>query len=379
MSHQIWRCSVALVVLLLGIAFAVGAEEEKPSFFKSLRDRLGGQSDSPGGDAESTNIKDIDKVSKYAAVVLDRECPRLVQPYKLTDNFASLTVFAAKEGFNTLTRMVMTPKGSAKAERIPKATKLAANQLNWLPMAAEVRYGEHLHQEETNTLDRESRLGKRHYPTVDAMLQTMLSQVNEPHEYEFKLFILKNATRNAVARPGGFLYIDQGLVDDPSAHLKAHFALAHEIAHVLQRHETKELQSLVIDSASSRDDLVKLMRGIRKDPGLIVSHVKMGKNRFTRHHIDQELQSDSCAVRLLGRVLPDAQALADSLNAFLRDLPPPEPGEAPATAATGAGALGATIQDIVDSPIKRHPTSDERFKNLRTIYEDVLRHKAAAR
>jgi predicted Zn-dependent protease len=125
--------------------------------------------------------------------------------------------------------------------------------------------------------------------------------------------------------------------------------------------------------------LVKLVTGMSKDPGVILAHVKAEKNLFTRHHIDQELQADSCGARLLGRVLPDAQALADSLNAFLRDLPPPEPVEPRPVAHSQADKLAETFTDVVDTPMRRHPTSEERSRNLKAIYNEVLKDKAAGR
>jgi predicted Zn-dependent protease len=244
-------------------------------------------------------------------------------------------------------------------------------------MNAEVLYGERLHAEETNLLDRDSRLGKKHYPTADRMLQESLSKIGEPHDYEFKVFILKNSTRNAVARPGGFLYIDQGLIEDPAGHPKAYFAFAHEVAHVLQRHETKELQSMIVDSISSRDELVKTIFGVKKDPRIIFTHVKAKKNLFTRHHVDQELQADSCAAKLLSRVFPDLRSLANSLNAFLKDLPAPERTQPQPPPKSETDKLAATVHDIVDTPINRHPSSEERYRNLRAIYNEIMKENVS--
>lgn len=331
--------------------------------------------------AARTQTKEITKLSPRASVVLDRNCPLLVQPFTLSDNAASLAVFSAREAVSEVGKRLIGNMGNVFARGLPSmapqgsqlsaSTKLAAKQLNWLPMTAEVAYGERLHQDEAAILDRDSRIGQKHYPTADRMLEDVLAAVGQPHEYQFRLFLLKNSSRNAIARPGGFLYLDQGLVDDPAHHPKAYFALAHEVAHVLQRHETKELQSNVIDSISSKDDLAKVITGSRGDPNLILSYVKIEKNRFTRHHVDQELQADSCAARLLGRALPDQKALAASIDAFLNDLPQPEPVNAPPPSQTDDARLARTVHDVVDTPIKRHPNNQERLQNLRSIYAEI--------
>ena len=367
--------------LALSLASGLGASADEPSPSASKRSpdtKPGVERAQPSTEDGGVRVKEITKVSRFASVVLDKHCPDLVQPYTLTDNLASLGAFALKQGVEKIGDGVANLfRGStavpASVAKIPASTKLAAKQLNWLPMRAEVAYGESAHREETNVLERGSRLGRTHYPPADGMLRGLLATLHETHEYDFKLFILKNSTRNAVARPGGFLYLDQGLVDDPKQHPKAHFALAHEVAHVLQRHETKDLQSMVVDSISSTEDLTKTMWAVRSDPTVILTRVKARKNLFTRHHIDQELQADSCAVRLLSRFFANRQDLANSLQAFLKDLPAAEPTRPIRPPQSDAEKLTASVHDIVDTPIKRHPTSQERYQNLRTIYDEMVK------
>ena len=136
---------------------------------------------------------------------------------------------------------------------------------------------------------------------------------------------------------------------------------------------------MVVDSVPSKGELVKMVSGAAKDPKVILARVKAKKNLFTRHHIDQELQADSCAAKLLGRVFPDPRRLAESLNAFLRDLAPSESGKSRPAASSPANPLVETTTDIVDSPVRRHPTSEERVRNLRAIYQEVVREKASGR
>ena len=335
---------------------------------------------SQNGRAQMTpdiQIKEIREVSPNALVVLEKNCPDLVQPYKLSDNFVSLGAFSAKavaKDLGVAVRNVLQgrpARGPKKAELVDSA-RLAAKQLNWLPMNAELLYGEESHKAETNILERDGKLGKKYYPTADQLLTQLLSTIKEKHDYEFKLFILKNATRNAIARPGGYLYLDQGLLESPEYLAKANFALSHEIAHVLQRHETKELQSMVVDSINSKEELLKVMTKVKTEPKVILVHVKTGKDTFTQHHVDQELQSDSCAARLLSRVIFDRQELGNTLNAFLQDMPAPEPPKPRPAANSDAEKLAGLGHEIVNTPLKRHPNSAERRDNLRKIYQEIL-------
>ena len=333
--------------------------------------------------SDSIRTKEITKLSPKASVVLDKNCPTIVQPYTLTDNAATLALFSAKEAVSDIGGRLLESAGSLlkgggrpsiapASSKLTASTKLAAKQLNWLPMATEVAYGERLHQDEPALLERDSKLGLKHYPVADKILAQILDSVGEPQEYQFKLYILKNASRNAAARPGGFLYLDQGLVDDPAQLPKAYFALAHEVAHVLQRHETKELQSTIVDSVSSKDDLMRIMTTSQGNPTAALAYIKIEKNRLTQHHVDQELQADSCAVRLLSRALPDQKTLVASINAFINDLPKADSHVTAVSAPqSDEGKLARSVHDIVDTPAKRHPNNEERLQNLRSIYSEL--------
>ncbi|QCY11763.1 MULTISPECIES: M48 family metalloprotease [Pseudomonas] len=328
-------------------------------------------------------VKQITTLSPRALVVLDKNCPELVQPYQLTDNFASLAVFSMKESIKDLPGQLGHLLGKTPAQpgtdKLSDSTRLAAKQLNWMPMTAEELYAERQHNARTDVLSRESKLGRKYYPTADKMLREILASVDEPYDYRFKLFILKTSNRNALALPGGYLYIDQGLLDSPERQPKAYFALAHEVSHVLQRHETKEMQSLVVDSFSVKKELIDTLEAAKSNPAIVVDRVKLEKGQFTKHHVDQELQADSCAVRMLSHVYPNNKDLAASINAFEADLPKMEPS-APAKPPSNDGeALAESMHDIVKSPVMRHPNTRERTENLQAIYREVSSATTAAK
>jgi Zn-dependent protease with chaperone function len=324
------------------------------------------------------HIKDLDHLPSRALVVVDRHCAELVQPYRLTDNFASLSVFGLKEGLEAmpgqLNKMLGTGGADAgtRSDKLGDSAKRAAKQLNWMPMSAEVLYAERQHQARQNELlARDSKQGRKYYPTADKILSDILASIHEPYDYQFKLFIVTSDEHNALALPGGYLYLDKGLLTTPQLQQKAYFALAHEIAHVLQRHETKEMQSVVVDSFSAKSDLLKLMKSAQGNPKAVVDRIKLEKGQFTRHHIDQELQADSCAVKMLSRVYPTRQQLAESLNAFIKDLPAATADPTTQAASNQALAMAGDVEDIVKSPAMRHPNTQERKANLQEIYQEV--------
>lgn len=341
-----------------------------------------GKADTAGQGGE-LQPKVITRVAPIASIMLEKNCPSIVQPYRISDNLASAFTYGASQWLTGLANaggaLFSGRASAAQPTQVLASAKLAAKQLNWLPMEVETMYGERSHREETMLLERDSKLGQRYYPIADRMLQQVLAQVRQPHNYHFKLFIVKTSSHNALSRPGGYLYLDQGMLEKPAGYPKAYFAIAHEVAHVLQRHETMELQSMVIDSFAIKEDMQKTIVSAAANPEAVLARARIGKNQFIRHHIDQELQADSCAARILSTVFADPRELADSLNAFLNELPEPPPAAAPTVPATDVEKLAATVHDLVDKPIHVHPTSIEREQNLRAMYQEVAGSQMSSR
>lgn len=69
-----------------------------------------------------------------------------------------------------------------------------------------------------------------------------LSAVSERKDIEYRFFILADKELNALSLPGGFIYINKGLLDILNADELA-FVLGHEIGHVTARHAVKKIQS----------------------------------------------------------------------------------------------------------------------------------------
>ncbi|MDQ2641734.1 MAG: M48 family metalloprotease [Pseudomonadota bacterium] len=332
----------------------------------------------PGGEAPMLRAQEV----------TDKLCKRIVQPFRISDNLigAATTGVKAKAGSVACRLRGNCPTGD-DAER---AVRERLIQSNWLPMQAEVRYGERAHALMADlVLERDSRLGKPSYQLADAMLAELTANLREEHPYELKLFVLKNETRNAVAMPGGYLYLDHGLLSDAKYHDKARFALAHELAHVFQRHETRALQALIVDSYGTQDDLGKLLDDMKRKPDAVIDRVQLEKDVYVRHQIDQELQSDACSARILARAYPEGGKAPDAVRAFVQDLPATEPAPASAAAKQASPAaagqsrpapqqavgIGVKMQELAASPDSRHPTSAERVKNLQIVQADVASTK----
>lgn len=342
---------------------------------------------------------------QVSLVVVDKNCSTVVEPFKITENLGTLIKDTVGGLLGGLKDRIANRGAKPDPKQISEEARLRAKRMNWLPMNVEVMYGQRLHDQETLILERDKPDGKKYYPVAEKILEDVKKGIGTAHEYDFRLFILKQPGRNALARPGGFLYLDAGLLKDPKQLDKAYFAVAHEVSHVLKRHETRELQGLIIDSFETTEDL-KLIANASNNAEAILAKVKINKDQYTRHHMDQELQADACAARVLRESYQSDPKLAATISSFLKELTPPTREELEAeTNALAAKAdvaaktaeieaaqaqggkkakkkekeekvedaldASALAYDVVTSPARRHPNSKERTENLTSMYAQL--------
>ena len=334
--------------------------------------------------AGSASVQIGRKQVEVATVELDPSCSRLVTPFEPSDNVSELLALgatmagqsasdSASEYLRNLGKSTpVMGRAAADLKRgLPMSLRRAALRMNWLPMSLEQMYGRRtLDELQTGNrlMPREGRYGVAQYRIADAMFAQVLAGVKEPHPYKFELFISTDSSQNAKAYAGGYVVIDDALIKQPELHDKAYFALAHEVAHVLQRHETRALQARVIDSlalSAGLPELIKTIHQAHSEPAAVLRLVMGGKLMFEKHAESQELQSDSCAVRLLDLGLANDQRLLAAVQGFVKSLP--KQVVAPAQAKPNAIEEVTKLADLVSRPVDAHPTTEARVKNLGTM------------
>lgn len=325
--------------------------------------------------ASALGAKDIaqEPTSDRALQVEDMSCSVMVVPQDAAATGTNVVVKTGKKAVGYVARGVVdifrgtkkTIDAEAGKKELSTTYRAELKRGNWLPMTTEVEYGRRSHDLIADSLlERDSELGKLLYPRADALLDEIKRGIDKPYDYDFKVFIREESTLNAMALPGGFLYLDAGLLKDRLQHDKARFALAHEVGHVLQRHETRELQGLIVDSYQDGKELQEAVANSRqgKDQALaLLKNVKISKDSYVRHTLDQELQADACSVRLIFSAYPGGKELSASINAFIESLPATLP------TAKSPPAFPAVVHDFVTLPADRHPNSAERTKHLHEV------------
>ena len=232
----------------------------------------------------------------------EKLCSTLVAPFKITSSGKKVVLNTLKS--NGL--MILKGKvfGGVKSdETLLDKAKAKAKEVNWLPMSQEITYGREINKkiiEGNGDVIKRTKKGKvkDNYAKADKLLNKILTEVDEDHEYQFKILLINNMDVNATALPGGFLHINIGVLDSAEAEL----VLSHEIGHVFRRHQTMEAQTRLIDTVDSVEELKFLLKGDNKTYEDIIARAVGLFGDSSSFSRQQELQADACAVRLAARV-----------------------------------------------------------------------------
>ncbi|MFG0316486.1 MAG: M48 family metallopeptidase [Planctomycetota bacterium JB042] len=169
---------------------------------------------------------------------------------------------------------------------------------------------------------------------VDAIAARLLAHA-PAHPYTFEFVLVRDETVNAFAAPGGFVVVHTGLLAHAASAEEVAGVVAHEMAHVLERHSVRQLVrevgfwALVAATFGSVDGL----------GGVVVDGARnLAQLDFSR---DQERAADD-----LGYALLRAASLpTDGMVTFFERLAEDEPG--------------------VPALLSTHPGSAERAERLR--------------
>ncbi len=71
-----------------------------------------------------------------------------------------------------------------------------------------------------------------------------IAAVSDRKEIDYYFQVLDDAMVNAVSLPGGYVYVNSGLLDKVSSDDELACVLAHEIGHIVARHSIKKLQAM---------------------------------------------------------------------------------------------------------------------------------------
>lgn len=155
---------------------------------------------------------------------------------------------------------------------------------------------------------------------------------------------------NAFALPGGQVFVTTGMLEILRSEAELAHVLAHEIAHVDQRHAIEQLHTRIVMERVGLDDIgavVDLPRML----------IRMGYRKY------QELEADSAGLRFTTAADYDPRA---GVSLFER-LTPPDSAATPGRAATPLGESLGAVAGALGSYFDTHPATEQRISRLRQL------------
>jgi len=149
---------------------------------------------------------------------------------------------------------------------------------------------------------------------VDRLGARLAEAVDEPPFEQFTFFLVHDDTLNAFAAPGGYIGIHSGLLQAADNEAQLASVLAHEIAHVTQRHLAK---AFAANQRNQYKTLAAVVAGIilaSENPQAAEAAVATGQASEAQRRINytraNEYEADRLGIRLLARAGFDAGAMA---------------------------------------------------------------------
>jgi len=202
-------------------------------------------------------------------------------------------------------------------------------------------------------------------PEVSDYIQEIghsLSSHAEEGEHQFNYFVVRDPAINAFAMPGGFIAINSGLIIATRNENELAGVMAHETAHVTQRHLVRGMidqthAGLVSMAAMLAAILVGATAG-RGDPGAMEGAILATQSAAIQHQINytrsQEFEADRVGIGTMASAGYDPLAMASFFEALERSGPEP--------------SRTKQIEFLLD-----HPLSAERVAEARNRAEQLGR------
>ena len=147
-----------------------------------------------------------------------------------------------------------------------------------------------------------------------AALTWRLVAAAEADAPDLTVFVMRDPRINAFALPGGYLGINAGLLTSVRNESELAGVLAHELAHVTQRHIARTIEGTQAANLATWAAVLGAIIAASANPEVVIAALSLGQAanyqrevNFTRAH---ELEADRIGIRTMARAQFDPQAVA---------------------------------------------------------------------
>ena len=157
-------------------------------------------------------------------------------------------------------------------------------------------------------------------PEIEGYIQSLgesIAKKTSRADLDWHFYVVNTDQVNAFALPGGYVYVNRGLVESTDRLDELTGTLGHEIGHVIQRHSVKQMEQ-----AQKTNIGVTALCTLTSicNSGLGQAAIKVGGTAlFARHSRLDELQADSEGVVNVSRAGYDPEGIPDLFQVLLKE------------------------------------------------------------
>jgi predicted Zn-dependent protease len=189
-------------------------------------------------------------------------------------------------------------------------------------------------------------------PAVSSYIQdlgTSIARTTSRSDLDWHFYVINTKQVNAFALPGGYVYVNRGLIESTDRLDELTGTLGHEIGHVIQRHSVKQMQQA--QKANVGVTVLCTLTSICNS-GLAQAAVQVGGTAFfARHSRLDELQADSEGVVNVTRAGYDPQGIPDLFQVLLKER--------------------EYKPTVVDGWFASHPLEEARIQRAKTLIAEL--------
>ena len=184
---------------------------------------------------------------------------------------------------------------------------------------------------------------------------TTLAVRSDDRKRDWRFRVVDSDVINAFALPGGFIYVNRGLIERAATTSELAGVLGHEISHVLLRHSAERLEK-----AQKTNVGISLVCGLTNicssDAARVAINVG-GAALFAKFSRKDELEADSAAVAVVLRAGYDPEGIATMFDKLLR--------------------TREQRPDIVAGWFASHPLEETRIRAVETVIRSTAPAQSA--
>ncbi|HEX5436531.1 MAG TPA: M48 family metallopeptidase [Gemmatimonadaceae bacterium] len=184
------------------------------------------------------------------------------------------------------------------------------------------------------------------------VLGDSIAKLSDPRNLDWHFFVVNTNEVNAFAVPGGYIYVNRGLIEQADKMDQLAGVLGHEIGHVIKRHTVQQMQKE--QQANIGVALACILTKICESQAGQAAIQVGGTALFAKFSREDEAQADEVAVTYVTRAGIDPHGLPEMFQKLLQ--------EEQSSGGSGSG---------VDAWFATHPTEQSRIADVDSLIAQI--------